>query len=144
MLQSSILLASFATPCAHIVLAVHRSPKSFSTELLPSQIDLSLCCSPGLCSRVQDLMFVELHEVVSPLFQLIQVFLQGGCPFWTVNFPTWFGVFIRLCVTLGPIVQVTYEKLNSIGPNIYSWSPHSWQVSSFTGSCFSAPSECSL
>lgn len=105
-----------------------------------------LLCSWIMFSHVQDLIFVELHKVlVSPLFRFIQVFLQGGCPFWSVNFPTCFGVFIRLCcATLGPIVQVTYEELNSIGPNIDSWRPHLWQVSSFRRSCLLPPSECSL
>ncbi|XP_075584354.1 uncharacterized protein C12orf50 homolog [Pelecanus crispus] len=63
--------------------------------------------------QVQDLTFdfVELHKVlVTPLFQAIQVFLQGDSPFQSVCFPTQFGIINKLHQgTLDPIVQITYE-----------------------------------
>ena len=62
LMQPSILLAfSAAAKCRSLILSFlsARTPKSLSTELLPSWVDPSLCCTPGLCfPQVQDLIFV--------------------------------------------------------------------------------------
>ncbi|KAM6383098.1 uncharacterized protein FN964_004243 isoform 1-T2 [Alca torda] len=66
-------------------------------------------------SQVQDLTpaLVELHKVLlSPRFQPILVFSQGGSPFRSVRFPTRFGIISKVCQgTLDPIIQMTYEDM---------------------------------
>jgi len=76
-------------------------------------------------SQVPDLIsiFAELQKVLaSPLFQPVQVFLQGGSPLQSVYLPTWFGIIGKLYQgTLDPVIQITEEKLNSVGHTIVLW-----------------------
>ena len=54
LMQPGILLACFAA-AAHCSLMLSllstKTPRSLSTELLPSQVDPSLCCTPGMSSK---------------------------------------------------------------------------------------------
>lgn len=67
---------------------------------------------PVLCSwiilswvQILTLVLVELHNVlISPLFQLIQVFLQGGSPFPSIH-------FLRQFVTIAKFHQDTLDPI---------------------------------
>ena len=111
-----------STLFARIDLVFAKALRSLSAELLPSWVDPSLCCAPGLCfSRCKTLFLslLELHKVfVSLLFQPIQIFWQGGALFQSVHFSTLLSSanFIRVCLI--PSSRSLMKLLKSIGPNI--------------------------
>lgn len=118
LMQPSILFALSATAAqfAHMELVVHQDPQDpfhwAAPQLGRSQLVLHLWI---MFYQVQDLMLVlaGLHTVlVRPIFQSLLIFLQGDSPFWSVHFPTQFGIIGKLCqCTLDPILQTTYQSL---------------------------------
>ncbi|KAK4825412.1 hypothetical protein QYF61_027178 [Mycteria americana] len=111
---------AFSTLFTHIELVVYRDCQVPFHKAAPQpgrpQVVLH---SWIMFSQVQDftLVLIEPHKVlVSPLFQPIQVFLQGGSPFRSVHFSTQFGIISKLHQgTLDPITQITYEDIKQRG-----------------------------
>ncbi|GAB0186062.1 mitochondrial enolase superfamily member 1 [Grus japonensis] len=111
-MQPSIWLACFVTVAlfTHIELVV-----PFHRAVLQPRGPQSMLHSWVMFSQVQDLTLVlaELHKVlVSPLYQPIEVFLQGGSSLRSIYFPTQFGIIRKLHQgALDPIIQITYEDI---------------------------------
>ncbi|GAB0187163.1 cAMP-dependent protein kinase inhibitor alpha [Grus japonensis] len=104
----------YSTLFTHIELVVHQDHQVlFHKAALKPDGPQPVLHSWIMFSQVQDLtlVLVELHKVlVSPLFQPIQIFLQGGSPFRSVHFLTRFRIISKLHQgTLDPIIQITYE-----------------------------------
>ncbi|KAK4828564.1 hypothetical protein QYF61_027533 [Mycteria americana] len=105
-----------STLFTHIELVVHQDPQAPFHRAAPQPgRSLPVLHSWIMFSQVQGLtlVLVEHHNVlVSPLFQPIQIFLQGGSPFQSVHFPTQFGIISKLHQgTLDPIIQIAYEDI---------------------------------
>lgn len=129
--QPSLLLLSFAAAaaaqCSLISTLLH--PRSLSTELFPSWLNSSLCCTPTLCfSQVQGLMRVHLNFssfLLAHSSSLSRSIPAGWLSLPNVHFPfslAWWAVFIR--VRLIPSSRSWIMKiLNSVSPNVIPWAP---------------------
>ena len=137
LMQPSILLSFFAAAArfTRIEPVVYQDPQvpfhRAAPKLGGSQPVLH---SWIMFSRVQDLTFVftELHKIlVNPLFQPIQIFLQGGSPFQSVHFRFQFGIIGKfLQGTLDLMIQITDEdnkqrwaQYQSLGDPTGDWLP---------------------
>lgn len=121
LVQSSILLGCCEWTmccCCSLSCSPPGPPGPFPPSCSPAWAALQDYVFPYLTS-----VFVEFHKVsVSPLFQLVQVFLQGSTPFQSIHFSIQFGITGKLCQgVFDPIIWITRGDIKSPGPSTDPW-----------------------
>lgn len=100
LVQCNILLAFFASS-AHCTLTLNllptRNSRLLATELLPSQVGPSLCCSPPLYYLRCKTLHLSILNFIGFL-SVHSLSLQGGAPFPNVHFPTQFSISGKLVI----------------------------------------------